>query len=191
MRGTVLVTALALCASRALGGTLDTESINQATVEERSLKRNEIDPAMIRLQVALDRARFSPGEIDGKSGENVDKAIAAFRHVRGLSSTSVTELWSALNEASAQPAVVEYRISDSDLKGPFVDKIPSKMDEQTDLAALAYTGPKEQLAERFHMSQQLLVALNPDTKFDKAGETIRVANVTNENHSKSISPRSR
>src|SRR5262249_50378598 len=41
----------------------------------------------------------------------------------------------------------------------------------------AYTSPKEKLAEQFHMSPELLTALNPGQTFDKAGDTIMVANV--------------
>ena len=48
------------------------------------------------------------------------------------------------------------------------------------LKALSYTGPKEALSERFHMSQDLLVALNPAQKFDHAGDRINVVNLPQE-----------
>ena len=46
-----------------------------------------------------------------------------------------------------------------------------------DLTSLGYTSPREALAEKFHMSEALLAALNPGKKFDEAGQTISVANV--------------
>ena len=42
---------------------------------------------------------------------------------------------------------------------------------------LAYTGVREQLADKFHMSEALLAALNPGRKFETSGETIMVADV--------------
>ena len=48
-----------------------------------------------------------------------------------------------------------------------------------DLKALSYTSPREALAEKFHMSEGLLEALNSGKKFDRAGEIILVANVLN------------
>ncbi|MCI9879922.1 L,D-transpeptidase [Methylobacterium goesingense] len=55
--------------------------------------------------------------------------------------------------------------------------MPPKMEDQADLDALGYTSPREMLAERFHMSPDLLGALNPDADFGKAGTTILVAAV--------------
>jgi hypothetical protein len=43
-----------------------------------------------------------------------------------------------------------------------------------DLPKLAYTSAREGLAEKFHMSEDLLSALNPGRHFDRAGETIVV-----------------
>ena len=39
---------------------------------------------------------------------------------------------------------------------------------------LGFTSPREGLAEKFHMSEQLLAALNPGQRFDRAGEDIIV-----------------
>ena len=51
------------------------------------------------------------------------------------------------------------------------------MEDMKTLNALSYTSPREAIAEKFHMSEGLLVALNPGKKFDRAGETVAVANV--------------
>jgi lipoprotein-anchoring transpeptidase ErfK/SrfK len=51
------------------------------------------------------------------------------------------------------------------------------MEQQKDLPGLGYISVREKLAEKFHMSEALLTALNPGRKFDQAGETITVANV--------------
>jgi lipoprotein-anchoring transpeptidase ErfK/SrfK len=45
------------------------------------------------------------------------------------------------------------------------------------LQALSYRSPREMLAERFHMSEDLLAALNLGRKLDVAGERITVVNV--------------
>ena len=42
---------------------------------------------------------------------------------------------------------------------------------------LCYTSPRELLAEKFHMSEDLLRKLNPGASFDKDGQEIVVTNV--------------
>ena len=160
---------------------LDAAAINNAELPAKRPADDQTDAAVVKIQVWLDRVRFSPGEIDGKLGENARKALKAFAEAKGLASDKLPnpEIWQALAGTGEDAAIVEYKISDKDVKGPFLEKLPAKMDDMKDLKALSYTSAREALAEKFHMSEDLLAALNPGKKFDKAGEVIFVANVQN------------
>jgi lipoprotein-anchoring transpeptidase ErfK/SrfK len=118
----------------------------------------------IALQVALDRGGFSPGVIDGRSGANTLRAQAAYREQNGRDP-----------EPFAEP-LLQYRITDGDAAGPFVDRIPSDLMAQAKLPALSYRSTAEAIAERFHTTPEVLLLLNPDATFG-AGTEIMVPNV--------------
>jgi lipoprotein-anchoring transpeptidase ErfK/SrfK len=80
---------------------------------------------------------------------------------------------------------VDYKTTEKDVKGPFLDKLPSKMEDMKGLKSLDYTSPREAIAEKFHMSEALLAALNPGKKFDEAGQTLAVVNVLAKQQAKS------
>jgi len=132
--------------------------------------------ALIRAEVLLARAHFSPGVIDGLDGANLQNAISAFEADRGLpvDGKMSEPVWAMLAK-DAQPALTDYVVTPADVKGPFLAKVPTDLAEMAKLPALSFTGPVEELAERFHMDEGLLKSLNPDADFAKPGTKIVVA----------------
>jgi lipoprotein-anchoring transpeptidase ErfK/SrfK len=178
MRVPVILASLFLVTCPASAKSLDAEAINNAQFGASSASKKAINPLWIKAEILLARAHFSPGEISGRAGENLNKAIAAFAEAQGKPANKLDQgLWDKLVSTSAAPVVVDYTISEADMRGPFVEKIPDKMEMMQDLPRLGYTTPREALAEKFHMSPELLSALNPEEKFEVAGHTILVANI--------------
>jgi lipoprotein-anchoring transpeptidase ErfK/SrfK len=176
----VAISLTAWLAFPAMGASLDAAAVNNAEFRSKP-STDEADATVVKAQVLLDRAQFSPGEIDGKLGENAQKALRAFAEAKGLTfdKALTAEIWKALAETGTDPVIAGYTISEADVKGPFLEKLPTKMEDMKSLKALSYTSPREALAEKFHMSEGLLSALNSGKKLDRAGEIILVANVLN------------
>jgi lipoprotein-anchoring transpeptidase ErfK/SrfK len=118
----------------------------------------------IGIQVALDRAGFSTGVIDGHIGANTKRAMEAYRQERQS------------DPAPDPQPLVEYRITAADVAGPFSPDIPTDLLEQSKLPTLGYRSVEEALAERFHCTPALLRSLNPSIAFEE-NAVVRVPNV--------------
>ena len=77
---------------------LTPEAVNAAMFDGNPLPEEGQSPIVLKLQVLLDRAGFSPGVIDGVMGDNVEKAIIATEFVAGLPQDGLldAEVWNVL-----------------------------------------------------------------------------------------------
>jgi lipoprotein-anchoring transpeptidase ErfK/SrfK len=139
-----------------------------------------VDPAIVKAEILLDRAGFSPGVIDGRGGENFKKALTAFQAANGLDRSGRLDdaTWAKLTQGADQPVLADYEITAADLEGPFVRQLPRRLEDMAGLPRLGYAGAREALAERFHVGEDLLQQLNPSANFEQQGTRIVVANVS-------------
>jgi lipoprotein-anchoring transpeptidase ErfK/SrfK len=135
------------------------------------------DTQLLRAQVLLDRAHFSPGEMDAAYGSNMRQAIRGFQKLRQLrvSGTLDAATWKELERDQA-PVLEVYTLTAQDVAGPYV-KLPADMAGKAKLPALGYASLLEALGERFHCSPELLRRLNPGKQMKRAGEQLLVPNV--------------
>lgn len=138
----------------------------------------------LKIQILLDRAGFSPGEIDGNFGHNTKRAIEAFQKEKTLDVTGKADqvTLKVLTGDQGAELLIPYTITEHDVAAPFVKEIPKDFMEQSKLESLNYTSPMEALGEKFQSNPALLKALNKNVEF-KAGDEILVPNVSTDPHS--------
>lgn len=139
-------------------------------------------PAVLRVQILLDRAYFSPGIMDGNWGKNTAEAIYWFQKSNGLPATARADsaTFASLRVAAGSPRelVAQHRLTDEDVSGPFM-KLPDDIYERAKLDCSCYESLSEKLSELFHSTPDLLQKLNPGVDLNSlaAGQTINAPQV--------------
>ena len=157
------------------------QKVNSATWKQ-GMKRDR--ETTTKLQALLNWNQHGVGPVDGYWGKNTIKAMQAFQKANGLTVTDNlnNETWQALTKnekLTTQPVLVRYQLSEDDVNIK-TTTIPTGAEAKAKLDGMYYESVPEGLAEKFHMSEKYLKALNPNAKFS-AGETITVYNPGNPN----------
>ena len=147
-----------------------------AAAQPAAMNLPEVDRTILHVQVILDRLGFSPGVIDGQEGQSFKLALRGFQFARGLKVTGEIdqETLRALYPFREIRPTTTVAIAEADMKGPFINPLPEEPEQQKELPGLFYRSPLEKIAERFHTTPAMLVALNsPDTPL-RVGQPIVV-----------------
>lgn len=172
------IPAALLSWTTAYANPIDAQAVNTASILSipagaPAEKSKAPTPALVKLQVLLDRAGVSPGVIDGYDGENLRKAIAGFEALSGLPIDGLLDPQVGEKLGDEAPVIQAYAITADDGRG-LVESIPADYAKQAQMRNLGYESVAEKLSERFHMDIDLLKALNPTASF-APGETVAVA----------------
>jgi lipoprotein-anchoring transpeptidase ErfK/SrfK len=158
-------------------------SLQGADLQPKTIEAAQFDPntppaqqsaLIVKVQTLLDRAHVSPGSIDGRPGQNLDKALAIYESQHHLPLGFNPQVVGALEKQNGAPIVQTYVITDADEKGPFIGHLPSDFYAQSKLGYMGYTNPEQEIAERFHMSPGLIEAMNPGADYAKPGTSLVV-----------------
>lgn len=79
-----------------------------------------------------------------------------------------------LRAAGAGAITTTYQITQQDIAGPYLGTVPTDLAAQGQADHMGYANVVEALAERFHVTEALLRAMNPGADFNRVGQSLLV-----------------
>ena len=128
------------------------------------------------IQVALDRAGYSPGSIDGYGGPQTQAALIAFQHNNGLKVTGTADTATKAKLRLEQAALVLRTITAIELTQ--VSPLGRSWTEKSNQESLGFENVLEMLAEQHHCSPRYLMRINPTVAWNNVtvGTQVKVPN---------------
>ena len=114
---------------------------------------------VISIQIGLDDAGFSPGQIDGKWGGMTRQALAAWQQANELKPTGEFDAVTAANFPAGEANYTNYVVTAADLAK--LTRIPEDWKERSQLTNMWFETVVEMVAEKCHASEGLIRTLNP------------------------------
>lgn len=137
-----------------------------------------IDGSLFHAQVLMSAQGFSPGVIDGKSGQSFKLALSSFQEAKGLPRTGKLDPRTrAALLAANRPSTVMVKLGADDVRHRYVMPFPDDPEQQAELGFMGYRNMLEKVAERYHTTPDTIVALNGPDKLIGEGQILRLPNV--------------
>lgn len=132
---------------------------------------------VLRLQILLDRANFSPGTLDGRWGPQTENALAAWQKHEGLVARGELDDEMRQRLPTEDDAYTSYTVTPedhADLRPAYVGWV-----QKSEADKLGYSTILESIAERFHSTQRAMREWNPSAAWPNppAGTVLRVPKV--------------
>jgi lipoprotein-anchoring transpeptidase ErfK/SrfK len=140
-----------------------------ATAFGQPMSRDEV----VALQITLDQAGFSCGQIDGKAGGLTAQALAAWQEANGLKPTGQFDKATALVFPAGGAVYTNYVITAEDAAQRVT--ITEDWLERSKLPGMYFQTLPEAVAEKFHAKEAFVQSLNAETNWT-AGTVVKVPN---------------
>ena len=114
---------------------------------------------VISIQIGLDDAGFSPGQIDGKWGGTARQALAAWQQANELKPTGEFDADTAANFPAGEANYTNYVVTAGDLAK--LTRILEDWKARSELSNMWFETVVGMVAEKCHASEGLIKTLNP------------------------------
>jgi lipoprotein-anchoring transpeptidase ErfK/SrfK len=134
---------------------------------------------VVAIQIGLDDAGFSCGQIDGRWGGMTEQALAAWQQAHDLKPTGRFDADTQANFPATAPSYTNYVVTADDLAR--LTHVPEDWLERSRLTNMWYETVLQMIAEKCHASEGLIRTLNSgiaDWKSIQTNQSVTLVNIS-------------